>query len=167
MGLASPSASSRSILNVTDTNTVAGVYNYLFTIPQDADVIVCKFSTGTNFPGGTAGSANVYVQTTEDGGTTWRDMGVWAVTSTISNGQANFQPFATSENYPRGAGNWVGSVSASTLAVTSVAGTSVGVSSGMPYLSTLGRVSIQYNGTVSANNGVNCQIFAPTTNHSN
>lgn len=164
MALASPSGS-RSILQVTDTATT-GIVNYLFTIPQDADVIVCKFSTGTNFPGGTAGSANVYIQTTEDGGTTWRDTAVWAVTSVISNAQAHFQPIATSDAFSRGIGNWVGSVFASTLAVTSIAATATGQISGMPMMGTLGRVSIQYNGTISANNGVTVQVFAPSTTHS-
>lgn len=163
MAFASPSASSRKILSVTDTNTT-GITNYLFTIPQDADEIVCKFWTGAQFPGALAGSANVYIQTSEDGGTTYRDAAFWAVTSVITNAQAHFQSIpAASAGVNRGVANWTGSVAASTLAVASVASTAVGTASGIPMMGTLGRVSIQYNGTVASNLGINVDVFAPTT----
>jgi hypothetical protein len=163
MAFASPSASSRKILSVVDTGT-SGTINYPFTIPQDSDTIVCKFWTGAQFPGALAGSATVFVQTTEDGGTTFRDLGAWAVTSVISNTNAHFQAFGAiaSENN-REALAWIGSVASGSTAPTSVASAAVGIPTGMTLMGTSGRVQVVYAGTVASNLGINVDIFAPTT----
>ena len=163
MAFASPSASSRSILNVSDTGT-SGSVSYPFTIPQDTDTIVAKFWTGSQFPGALAGSAQVWVQTSEDGGTTYRDCAYWTVTSVITNANAHFQALGAIGDQRQGVAQWTGSVTAANTWVTSVASAAVGTATGMPIVGTYGRVYITYGGTVASNTGINVQLFAPTTN---
>lgn len=133
---------------------------------MDADGIVCKFWTGNQFSG-TSPVATVNVQTTEDGGTTWRDCATWVVTSVINADVAHFQPIYASAVQPRGVGNWIGSVAASSLSVATSTSSAVGIVNGLPMMSPLGRVYIAYTGTVASNAGVNVDVFAPTSNHSN
>ena len=169
MAFASPSASSRTILSVRDTNTVAGTYNYNFTIPQDADMILAKVWLASGWSG--ANASQVTIQTSEDGGTTWRDVsntniGAATVAANMNNLNAHFISIACAgAGTQRGVANYVGSVAASSLIAATVASSAVGVTSGMPMVSTIGRVSVVLGTT--ATGGVNVDIFAPTTNHTN
>jgi hypothetical protein len=70
----------RTVLDVTQANqgvtSTAGGWAYPFKVPQDTDSIVVKV-----LPSVVAGGARVYLQTSDDGGTTYYDV---AVTSTAS-----------------------------------------------------------------------------------
>ena len=164
MAFKSPSASSSSIILQTDTNT-SGTFTYPFQIPSDVDSICAKIWLQ---PGWSAtGTATVYIQTTEDGGTTWRDVsvtniGASTVAASMNNQNAHFIPIAcVSSGTARGITGYVGSVAASTLAVSTTTASVGGLASGMPMLSTIGRFQITYTATISTG-GVNMQIFAPT-----
>jgi hypothetical protein len=165
MAFAAPAAGSRSILLVNDTNTVAGTYTYPFTIPQDTDEIIAKISLASTWSG--ANASQVTIQTSEDGGTTWRDVsntniGAATVAANMNNLNAHFIAIACANaGTGRGASNYIGSVAASSLIAATVAASAVGVTSGLPMLGTLGRVSIVLGTT--ATGGINVQIFAPTT----
>lgn len=164
MAFKSPSASSSSIILQTDTNTT-GTFTYPFQIPSDVDSICGKIwlSAGWN----AAGGATVWIQTSEDGGTTWRDVSVTVIgggttAASMSNQFAHFIPLAcVAGGTGRGISNYIGSVAASTFVLTSVATTAIGAESGMPMLSTIGRFQVTYTGTITTG-GINMQIFAPT-----
>lgn len=162
MAFASPSASSRKILSVTNTATSAGVTTYNFFIPQDADSIIAKFWTAAGFVPTATESAKVTVQTTEDGGTTWRDVAAFTAQAAVVNDRAHFAPIPCIGPNGRGVANWIGSVQASTLALAATASVATGIASGLPMMGTLGRVQIQITGTLDTG-GVNVDIFAPTT----
>lgn len=163
MAFKSPSASSSSILLVSDTNT-SGVFNYLFTIPSDVDSIVGKISLASTWSA--SGTATVFIQTTEDGGTTWRDVsvtniGASTVAASMNNTNAHFISIPCIGSTAKGTDDYIGSVAASALSAGTVTASVNGNMSGMPMISTLGRVQIQYTATISTG-GVNVQIFAPT-----
>lgn len=164
MAFSTPSASSRSIFSIDETST-SGVKTYNFTIPQDAQAIVGKIYLDSTWSA--TGSAKVTVQTSEDGGTTWRDavgmsVGGNIVTSTVNNDQAQFFAVPVAGNTPRGIANWVGSVQASTLAQTATSGSITGLTSGLPMMGTLARVQFAYTGSISTG-GINVVIYAPAT----
>lgn len=163
MSFRNPSATSSSIFNLTDVST-SGTVTQLFTIPQDADSIVAKVWLQSTWSA--SGTATVTIQTTEDGGSTWRDVaattiGASTVAATFGNQNAHFIPIPCISGNGRGIANYVGSVAASTLGLAAVNASAVGVMSAMPMISTLGRVQITYTATISTG-GVNVQIFAPT-----
>lgn len=162
MAFASPSPSSRTILSIRDTSTAAASQTFLFTIPQDTDTIVAKFWTTGTFNPQSTNAAQVTIQTSEDGGSTWRDVAAWTAQAAIVNDKAHFQPIACMAGFNRGVANWVGSVQASTLALAATASVANGVTSGLPMIGTLGRAQLTITGTLTTG-GVNCDIFAPTT----
>lgn len=164
MALASPSASSRAILGVTDLAT-AGTILYPFTVPQDAQSIAAKVFLNSTW--NASGSALVYFQTSEDGGTTWRDMavisiGAATIAATMNNQNAQWLTIALAASTDKGASNWVGSVAASTLSAGTPAASAVGVTSGLPVLGTANRVQITYANTITTG-GINVFVYAPTT----
>lgn len=164
MALASPSASSRSILAVTDT-AITGTVLYPFTVPQDLQSVAVKVFLNSTW--NASGSALVYFQTSEDGGTTWRDMavisiGAATIAATMNNQNAQFFTIAVAGHTDRGAANFVGSVAASTLSAGTPAASAVGVTSGLPILGTANRVQITYANTITTG-GINVVIYAPTT----
>ena len=166
MAFASPSASSRSILLVNDTNTAAATYNYQFTIPQDADEIIAKIWLASGWS--SSGAANVTIQTSEDGGTTWRDVsntniGAATVAASMNNLNAHFitVPCACAST-GRGVANYIGSVASGSVLATTSAASAVGITSGLPMMGTLGNIRLSLAATVSTG-GVNVQVFAPTT----
>lgn len=163
MAFKNPSASSSSIIAVRDLNT-SGVVNYLFTIPSDVDSIMAMIWLDTTWVA--AGSAIVYIQTTTDGGSTWKDVSATAIgTATVAAAMAQANAHMISigcigSSY-RGITNYIGSVQSSTLVAPATTASATGITSGMPMLSTLGRISIQYTSTITTS-GINVQIFAPT-----
>lgn len=156
-----PTAS--SIISVTDTAT-SGAVTYPFTVPQDCESIVAKVWLQSTWSA--SGTAIVFIQTTEDGGTTWRDVasttiGASTVAASMGNQYAHFIPISLTANTDKGSTNYVGSVAASTISLAAVNASAVGITSGLPMMSTAGRIQIQYTATISTG-GVNVQIFAPT-----
>ena len=166
MAFASPSASSRKILSVSDVSTATATVLYPFTIPQDADQIVAKIWLASGWS--SSGATNVTIQTSEDGGSTWRDVsntniGAATVAATMNNLNAHFITIACANaGTGRGAANYIGSVAAGSVLATTAAASAVGIASGLPMLGTIGQVRISFAATVSTG-GVNVDIFAPTT----
>lgn len=163
MSFRSPSASSSKIFSITDVNT-SGIILNTFMIPQDADSIMAKvWLQGT---WNATGTATITFQTTEDGGTTWRDVaavtiGASTVAASMNNTNAHFIDIGCIGSSDRGVANYIGSVAASTLALAAVNASAVGVTNGMVMISTIGRVQIAYTATITTG-GVNIDIFAPT-----
>lgn len=158
----------KTVLDYNDSgNTGAtSVVSQTFIIPQDADNIVVKVPvasiTGTN------PTADIYLQTTDDGGTTWYDnLHLPTITGTaIANAGALWgsTPVAGMgmRSTATGASSTAsGTTQVSVLTVTgnaSMRGLAAGSNSGLPILGTLGRIQISYGGTISANNGVQVQV---------
>lgn len=168
MAFSSPSASSSSIILVNDT-LITGTTTYNFTIPQAAQNIVAKIWLASGWSA--TGSAIVTIQTTEDGGTTWRDVGSTSIgtnvpAATVGNQNAHFIPIGVGWGSETGVANYVGSVAASTFTATAPAASVNGIVSGLPMLGTLGRIQIARSGTISTG-GINVQVFAPTTDYTN
>lgn len=164
MGFASPTAGSRSILLAQHTATAAGTTNYDFVIPQDTNGIIAKFWTEAGFVPITTGAVQVTIQTSEDGGTTWRDCAAWTTQAAINNNQAHFAPIAVAWGTGRGVANWIGSVGAASLALAATASVALGVANGLPMMGTLGRARVTVTSTLDTG-GVNVQVFAPSTGH--
>ncbi len=140
--------------------SVAGGLSKTFTIPQDTDNIVVKYQTST-----VGGGASATFQTTDDGGTTWFDV---ARTSVVSNANASVTPeWITVSTMSPGVKTVSFNINASTVAVgsvvtsgsASIGGTigragastlSAGAMSGLPILSPLGRIFIQYGSGVTS-----------------
>jgi len=163
MSFRNPTASA-PILGITDTAT-SGTVLYPFTIPTDSDSIVAKIYLNSTWSA--AGSAAVTIQTTEDGGTTWRDVssttiGNATVAATMGNQNAHFIPIpCISDTGGLKLSGYVGSVAASTFVLAQTAASVVGQVSGMPMVSSLGRVQITYTSTITTG-GINVVIYAPT-----
>lgn len=162
MAFANPSASSRKILSVTNSGTAAASTTTLFTIPQDAQSIVAKFWTASAFNPTLTNAVQATIQTSEDGGTTWRDVAAWTTQAAIVNDLAHFVTIPVAGAAGKGVANWIGSVQASTLAQAATASVATGIASGLPMLGTTGRLQITITGTLTTG-GVNVDIFAPTT----
>ena len=141
------------IKQISDTSTT-GTVNTTFLLPQDIDSLVVKLWTGTTFSG-TSPTADVYCQTTDDGGTTWYDCGRFdQLTTAVTNANAKWMEIPiqnSAANTPLGKG-YTGSVASSTIGVASV--------SGLPILSQLFRVAIVYGGTIGTNSAINVNVLA-------
>lgn len=76
----------QGIFDTTQTDvsgSVGGGWAYPFTIPQDTDNVLVKFT-----PSVTAGGASALFQTTDDGGTTWFDVARTSIASANGSGAA-------------------------------------------------------------------------------
>lgn len=135
------------------TTSVAGGYAYPFKIPQDCDNIVVKF-----MPSVLVGNASAYLQTSDDGGTTYYDVartsvltlaGVqnaqWISAGVISMGQRTAVIQAASVIT---AG--IGSASASTLGSQQV--------SGLPIMGLQNRIFMTIGSGVTQNDGCRIQV---------
>lgn len=164
MAFRSPSASSSSIFSLRDVSTAAATTTYQFTVPQDGDSVVAKIWLQPTW--NASGTCTVIIQTTEDGGTTWRDIsgttiGASTVAASFGNQNAHFIPITCIGATDHGVSNYVGSVAASTVAAAAVNASVVGNATGLPLLGTLGRVQVTYTATITTG-GLNVDIFAPT-----
>jgi len=136
------------IKSVTDTATTSTV-NYDFILPQDINNLVAKMSVGTFT--GTSPTADVSLQTTDDGGTTWYNLGAFAqVTTAITNANALFITIPVDGTSARTNG-YTGAAAA--------AGTASYVS-GVPVLSPLCRLAITYGGTIGVNAGITVTVMS-------
>lgn len=162
MAFRNPSASSSSVLNIHDVST-SGIITQNFTVPQDSESLCAKIWLDSTW--NATGTATVFIQTTEDGGTTWRDVsvtqvGASTVAATVGNQNAHFIPLNLTGGSDHGISNYVGSVAASTLTAGITNASMVGTVSGLPILGTLNRVQIAYTATITTG-GVNVQVFSP------
>lgn len=145
--------------------SVAGGVAKNFTIPQDADSVIVKFTASI-----TGAGASCFLQTSDDAGTTWYDV---ARTSVISNAGATAVTGSQAQ--------WiVGTVAGSsglrtavnqsasllTAGIGSAAASTLGSQqvSGMPILGTLNRVFITYTGNVTANTDARAQVLVNSQN---
>lgn len=130
----------------TGGGSVAGGIAYPFTIPQDSDTIVVKFTASVAGAGYSA-----TLQTTDDGGTTWYDVSRTSIvsnaisgTATWCSGHVNGVGMATAQNgFPTASILTVGirSTAASTLGANQI--------SGLPILSDKGRVFVRITGDIT------------------
>ncbi len=134
--------------------SLAGVAAYEFTIPQDADNIVVKFTASIKGAG-----ASVTLQTSDDGATTWYDV---ARTSIISNAVAENAQWLSSPVIGVGArsGDLPGTISsggganAGSIfgAIGTAASSSIGMLTvtGLPILGQQGRVAVIYSAGITS-----------------
>lgn len=158
----------KTVLDYNDSGNVGAtsVVSQTFTIPQDSDNIIVKVPvTSVN---GTSPLVDIYVQTSDDGGTTWYDLAhLPTVTqSAITNANALWASIPVSGFGARttsspAASTTTGTTQVSVLAVTgnaSMRGTAPGAMTGLPVLGPLGRVQIAYSGTLALNAGLQVQV---------
>lgn len=143
-----------STVNATGPASTAGGVAHTFDLPQDTDNVVVKFSASV-----LAGGASATLQTTDDGGTTWYDVGRTSIVSNAALPEWLSVPV-------NGFGYRGGNVIASTVATGSVivvtssvlntignaAASSLGSHSysGMPILSQRGRIFLRYTAAVTS-----------------
>ena len=137
----------------TGATSVAGGVAKTFNIPQDTDNIVVKLTASV-----IAGAVSATLQTTDDGGTTWYDVGR---TSVVSNANGTTAQWLSAPVI--GAGIATGVNKASSLlsvAIGSAAASTLGGQqmSGMPILSQAGRVFLQYTAAVTSTDLARVQV---------
>ena len=130
------------------TNTaVTGTTNYDFFLPQDCDSVVVKLWTGATFTG-TSPTLNVYVQTSDDGGTTWYDLVHFPqLVAAVTKQNANWATVGVNTG----------------KATCSVSGTSTlgsALVAPLPIMSRNMRVAVIIGGTQVANDGVEVRVYA-------
>lgn len=126
--------------------SVAGGLAKTFMLPQDTDEVVVKLTASI-----VGGGVSATLQTTDDGGSTWYDVGR---TSIVSNANGTIAQWLAAPVV--GAGIATGVNQASSLlsvAIGSAAASTLGGQqmSGMPILSQTGRIFLRYTAAVSAN----------------
>ena len=156
-----------SAIVATGPASTAGGVAHTFDLPQDVDGVVVKFTASV-----LAGGASATLQTTDDGGTTWYDVGR---TSIVSN--ANNDVTAEWLSIPvAGFGYRGGNVVASTVATGSVIAVSSSVlntigsegastlgshsMSGMPIMSQRGRIFLRYTAAVTSILNERARVYA-------
>lgn len=127
--------------------SVGGGVPLPFTLPQDCDGVVVKFTASV---AGTGVSA--VLQTTDDGGTTWYDV---ARTSIVSNANATTAAWCVGQVISPGmstAQNGFPTASILTVGVRGTAASTLATNqvSGLPMLSQTARVVILINGNVTS-----------------
>lgn len=145
-----------SAIVATGPASTAGGVAYSFTLPQDTDGVVVKFQASV-----LAGGVSATLQTTDDGGTTWYDVGRTSIVSNANSTTAEWLSVPVTGFGYRG-GNVVASTVAtgSVVAVTSSILNTIGSAaastlgshsySGMPILSQQGRVFLRYTAAVTS-----------------
>lgn len=141
-----------TVLDYNDSGNVGAtsIVNKTFFIPQDTDQVMVKVPVASIVGGDPI--VNVFFQTTDDGGTTWYDLANLRLPNTTAGSiLGNNNATARWVNIPTTrAANSVVSAQASSLGANQV--------SGLPVMSQLNRISIQYLGTITTNNGVQVQV---------
>lgn len=155
-----------TILDYNDSgNTGAtSVVSKTFILPQDTDNVILKVPVASINGGG---SADIFFQTSDDGGTTFYDVArLPLITGTIANAGAFFASIPVISMGVRSSSAPVasaagGTTQTSVLTVTgnaSIRGLAAGTISGLPILGQLNQVQISYSGTITGNNGVQVQV---------
>lgn len=138
--------------------SVAGVATKTFTLPQDTDNVVVKFTASI-----VGGGASATFQTTDDGGATWYDVARTSVVSNANNTTAEWLSIPV-------VSSGVNPIVKSTANAGSILGGSIGSSasstlgsrqvSGLPVLGVFNRIAIIYSAGVSANTVCLTQVKA-------
>lgn len=157
-----------TILDYNDAgNTGAtSVVSQTFFVPQDSTTIVVKVPVASI--NGTNPTYDVYLQTTDDGGSTWYDIAhLPTITgTTIANagalwGVANVDGLGVRTTFGPQVSVLGGGPGSSILTITgnaSMRGLAAGAISGLPIMGPLNRVQLSIGGTIAANNGVQVQV---------
>ncbi|MBX4188448.1 MAG: hypothetical protein KW793_04965, partial [Candidatus Doudnabacteria bacterium] len=154
----------QTVLDQNDAgNTGAtSVRSYTFNIPQDTDAITVKVPVASI--NGTSPTADVYLQTSDDGGTTFYDvLHLPTITgTTIANANALWGTALVCGPGFRSTQSGLSSlIQTSVLTITgnaSVRGLGAGQISGLPILGIQNRIQISYGGTVAANTALQVQV---------
>lgn len=118
--------------------SVAGGIPHVFTIPQDTDSIVVKVTASV-----AGGGASATLQTSDDGGTTWYDVGRTSIVSnTAGNQNATWTMGTVSASGIATAINAFPAASILSVGIANTAASTLGANqiSGLPILGPLGRV---------------------------
>lgn len=151
-----------SAINATGPASTAGGVAHLFTLPQDCDNVVVKFTASV-----LAGGASATLQTTDDGGTTWYDVARTSIVSNANN--AVTAEWLSSPVVGIGLRNTNGVASVGTGTAVSVmatignaAASSLGSRdfSGLPILSQQGRVFLRYTAAVTSILNERVRVYA-------
>lgn len=158
-----------TVLDYNDAGNVGAtsVVSQTFKIPQDADTIIVKVPVGSI--NGTAPLAAIFLQTTDDGGTTWYDIARTPDVSQTSVNSANALWMVANVN-GLGVRTTInpttsllgGGMPGSILTVTgnaSMRSLAPGTMSGLPIMGPLGRIQISYAGTLVLNAGVQVKVL--------
>lgn len=139
----------KTVLTLDDsaTSSVATGTISTFTIPQDTDNIVVKLQASI-----IGGGVSCFLQTTDDGGTTWYDLGRTSVVSNATSATAQWMSVPVA-----GAGvgtaivQTTASVYTATIGVATASAVGVQRMTGLPVLSQLGRVVLSYSAAGTLN----------------
>ncbi len=123
--------------NDTGTGSTAGMINHPFLLPQDTDNVVVKVTASVS---GTGVSA--VLQTSDDGGTTYYDIGRTSIVSNANGTTAQWLAVGTTTPGFRSAVQGQNSVAGATLGQSEM--------SGLPILGRQGRVGIIIDGDVTS-----------------
>lgn len=157
-----------TVLDYNDAGNVGAtsVVSQTFRVPQDADNIIVKVPVASL--SGTAPVAAIYVQTTDDGGTTWYDMARLpnVTDTTIANAGALWASipvngFGLRTTQGPQVSVLGGGAGASILSITgnaSMRSLAAQSQSGLPVLGPLNRIQISYAGTVATNTALQVQV---------
>lgn len=145
--------------NEVGVGSVAGGIAHTFTIPQDTDNVVVKFTASV-----AGGGASATFQTTDDGGVTWYDI---ARTSVVSNANNTTAEWLSVPVISPGIGQlFAGAGTSSVVGATpgSAAASTLGSRqySGLPVLSPTARVFIRLTGNITsaAANSITTKVSA-------
>lgn len=139
------------VINDSATSSVATGTIKTFTIPQDTDNVLLKLRASI-----TGGGVRAFLQTTDDGGTTWFDVGSTSIVSDATAATAQWLSAPViSPGMGKGATSVVGNTQNFPTIGTAAASTvGVGLMTGMPLLGTLNRVVLSYSAAGTANTTV-------------
>ncbi len=156
----------KGVLDETSTSVGApSIQTYTFMLPQDTDNVVVKVPTASI--AGSGGTAQVFFQTTDDGGTTFYDVArlnditqgsttnagaLWMSIPTMGYGQRSFTTVGS------GLGGGMAASINGTTGNASAFSTGAGNYTGLPVMGQLNRIAIRYIGTIDTNNGVRVQV---------
>lgn len=147
----------QTVLDYNDSGNVGAtsIVSKTFVLPQDTDSVIMKVPVTSI--SGTAPVVDVFLQTSDDGGSTWYDCANIRPTSTVissvlfvNNATAMFAGVPVIVGGGRSNSSVTGNTSASSLGANQY--------SGLPIMGTVGRVSIKYSGTITTNNGMQVQV---------
>lgn len=145
-----------TVLSYSDagTSSIATGTIKTFQLPQDTDNVVLKLVSSI-----TGGGVSATLQTTDDGGSTWYDVGRTSIVSDATNANAQW---ISAPVIGAGIGTAVVQTTASvyTATIGSAASSTLGQNrmSGLPILSQLGRVVLGYTSPGTANTNVVVQV---------
>ncbi len=138
------------------TSSIATGTIKTFYIPQDTDNVVVKLTASI-----TGGGVCAFLQTTDDGGTTWYDVGRTSIVS--ADGTAGLSQWLSAPTISAGLATGVNKAnSIVTVAIGSAQASLVGVQqmTGLPLLSTYNRVVLSYSAAGTSNTVSRVQVKA-------